>query len=160
MLTQSVTWTPEKIAERDAHHAWIDQCIKAGLCHMCEKPVADGEPRHGPTGAHWACHRAPLEELDRLIGELNPVEVNTDTHPRMARANGGQLVHFVIPATGTALCGHKPRDTAHHMRQRGKWHYWKLDAVVPGHMKQCEKCKSRALVKYPPLEDEPKKEEG
>jgi hypothetical protein len=155
MLTQSVKWTPEQIAERGARHAWIDQCFEAGVCHICEKPVADGEPIHGPTGAHWECHGGPIEVLDRQIRELKQVAVSTDMHPRMARANGGQLVHLVIPATGTALCGHKPRDTAHHMRQRGKWLYWKLDAVVPGHMRQCGKCKARALVKYPPLEDEP-----
>lgn len=159
MLTISTAWTPEKVAERDARNAKIDECIQAGLCYKCDKPVADGAARHGPTGAHWECHRAPfeesdrvIEELDRLIGELNPR--STDIHPRMARANGGQLVHFVIPATNTSLCGHKPRDSAHHMRRRGKWLFWKLDAVVPGHMKQCDKCKEKALVKYPPLKDE------
>lgn len=162
MLTQSVVWAPERIAERDARHDKIDKCIEAGLCYLCDQPVADGAALHGPTGAHWECHRAALgevgtlssaiKEMDRLIGLLNPV--STDTHPRMALANGGQLVHFVIPATGTSLCGHKPRDTATHMRSRGRWRYWKLDADVPGHMRQCEKCKAKAMVNYPPLEDE------
>jgi hypothetical protein len=168
MLTQRVTWTPEIIAERDARHEKIDKCIDAGTCYICDQPVTDGAALHGPTGAHWECHRPPYEdvgtlagaikEMDRLIGLLNPA--STDTHPRMALANGGQLVHFVIPATGTALCGHKPRDTAYHMRRRGRWRYWKLDADVPGHMRQCAKCKAKALIDYPPLDDEPMKEES
>lgn len=168
MLTQSVKWTPERIAERDARHERIDQCIEAGLCYICDKPVADGAALHGPTGAHWECHRPPFEEvgsltstikeLDRLIEALNPR--STDTQPRMVLANGGHLVHFVIPSTGTSLCGHKPRDNARHMRRRGKWLYWKLDAVVPDHLKLCGKCKDKALTDYPPLEDEPMKEES
>lgn len=166
MLTQSVTWTPERIAERDARRQKIDKCIEAGLCYICDNPVADGAALHGPTGAHWECHRAPfdevgtvvsaIQEMDRLIGLLNPV--STDTHPRMALANGGHLVHIVIPATGISLCGHKPRDTAHHMRRRGRWRFWKVDADVPGHMTQCATCKAKAMVNYPPLDDESKVE--
>lgn len=167
MLMHRKVWTPERIAERDARHDKIDKCIEAGLCYICDQAVADGAALHGPTGAHWECHRAPFEgvdnlstaikEIDRLLGVLKPV--STDTHPRLALANGGQLVHFVIPATGTSLCGHKPRDTATHMRSRGRWRYWKLNADVPGHMKQCPKCKAKAMVSYPPLEDESKKDD-
>ena len=60
----------------------------------------------------------------------------------------------MIPATGTSLCGHKPKDTAHHMKLRGKWLAWKDDSTVPAHMKQCPKCLAAAERMYPSIEDE------
>jgi hypothetical protein len=155
MLTQSVTWTPEKIAESDARHALTDQ---AGLCHAFELPVADGAANHGSTGADGECHRSPLEQVSQQIQEVNFVDP-TDTHPRMARVTGSQLVHLVIPVTGTALCGYKPRN-ARHMRRRGKWLYWRLDAAVTDHMSLCAKCTGQARADYPPLEDESHKVES
>ncbi|NMX92528.1 hypothetical protein HBO03_15430 [Pseudomonas sp. WS 5086] len=78
MLMHREVWTPERIAERDARHDKIDKCIEAGLCYICDQAVADGAALHGPTGAHWECHRAPFEgvgnlstaikEIDRLLG--------------------------------------------------------------------------------------------
>jgi hypothetical protein len=135
------------IADREARRERIESHLDAGTCHICERPVANGSAIHGPTGAHWECHRGPVE-TSAPVREIRPqAPAKPDMHPRMARANGGSLVHFVIPATETSLCGHKAKHTAHRMKRRGKWLIWKADATVPAHMKQCMKCvaKARAL---------------
>jgi hypothetical protein len=31
--------------------------------------------------------------------------------------------------------------------------FWKLDAVVPPTMKMCDRCEKKALILYPPLEE-------
>lgn len=159
MLTTRIRRTPEQIAERDARNAKIDQCIGAGLCYICDQKVDPNDGVHGPTGAHWDCQCPPSAEKPITVvppapATAAPSSISMETQPRLAHANGGHLVHIVIPATNTSLCGHKPRNTAHVMRQRGKWMLWKLDAVVPATMKMCEKCEKKALIDYPPLEDQ------
>ncbi|MPQ69227.1 hypothetical protein [Pseudomonas sp. MWU12-2323] len=152
MLKTRTVWTPELIAQREARRANIEAHIDAGTCHICGKPVVNGAAIHGPTGAHWDCHGGPVAPVSTVPHKVSPRQF--DIHPRMARANGGSLVHFVIQVTGTSLCGHKPKDTARHMQQRGKWLVWKDDATVPAHMKQCQKCLAKAQVLYPAIEDE------
>ncbi|TCV62726.1 hypothetical protein [Pseudomonas fluorescens] len=155
MLTTRTAWAPALNVQREARRAKIEAHIEASTCHICEQPVADGAAIHGPTGAHWECHSGPIELCSRPVPEQRPIQPpKVDMHPRMAHANGGSLVHFVIPATGTSLCGHKPKNTAHHMKQRGKWLVWKEDATVPSFMKQCPKCLAKAQALYPALEDE------
>ena len=155
MLTTRTVLTPEVIAERTARRERIAAHIETNTCHICEQPVADGAAIHGLTGAHWECHNGPIERCPSPIHQPGQTQApKLDIHPRMARANGGSLVHFVIPATGTSLCGHKPKDTAHHMKRRGKWLVWKDDATVPAHMKQCPKCLAKAQVLYPAVENE------
>lgn len=143
------------IAERAARREMIAAHIEASTCHICERPVANGAAIHGPTGAHWECHSGPIEQCSKPVHEQQPMQTQkVDLHPRMARANGGSLVHFVIPANGTALCGHKPKNTAHHMQRRGKWLIWKDHATVPAHMKQCPKCLAKARELYPVIDNE------
>lgn len=153
LLTTRTIWTPELRALREARRATIDAHIEASTCYICEQPVENGAAIHGPTGAHWKCHSGTVEAYSRPVREQRPTQApKADMHPRMARANGGSLVHFVIPATGTSLCGHKPKDTAHHMKRRGKWLVWKDDATLPAHMKQCPKCLAAAERLYPAAE--------
>ncbi len=155
MLTTRTVWTPEIVAERAVRRERIAAHIEADTCHICELPVAGGAAIYDPTGAHWECHSGPIEPCSRPAREPRPMQPSTvDPHPRMAHANGGSLAHFVIPATGTSLCGHKPKNTAHHMKQRGKWLVWKEDATVPAFMKQCPKCLAKAQALYPAVEDE------
>lgn len=155
MLTTRSRWTPEMIAEREARRERVEAHLDAGTCHICEQLVADGAAIHGPTGAHWECHRGTVEiSAPTPVPEIpSQAPHKLDVHPRMGRANGGSLVHFVIPATGTSLCGHKPKHTAHHMKQRGKWFIWKDDATVPAHMQQCQKCMTKARALYPPVDE-------
>lgn len=155
LTTTRTTWTPELHAQREARRPRIEAHIDASTCYICEQPVANGAAIHGPTGAHWECHSGPIEPCSSPVREPHPAQAPIlDKHPRMARANGGSLVHFVIPATGTSLCGHKPKDNAYHMKRRGKWLVWKDDATVPKHMKQCPKCLAAAERLYPAVEDE------
>lgn len=149
MLSTQGYWSNERVAERNIRREEIASHIEAGTCHICEQVVDDGAAIHGPTGAHWECYSGPVLPSD----SPQPAECQSkpDTHPRMARANGGALVHFVILTTGVSLCGHKPKDTARHMKQRGKWLIWREDATVPSHMKQCSKCVAKAAVLYPPI---------
>lgn len=155
MLTSRTVWTPEVVEDRAARRERIAAHIEASTCHICKLPVVNGAAIHGPTGAHWECHSDPVVPPTKPVHEPRPIKaLKADMHPRMARANGGSLVHFVIPATGTSLCGHKPKDTAHHMKRRGKWLVWKDDATVPAHMKQCSKCLAAAATLYPAVEDE------
>lgn len=144
--------TEEQIAERDARYELIASHIAASTCYMCGQVVEMFAPKHGPTGAHWECHREPFEAMNRYMDEVNPLR--KDPTPRMARANGGSLVHIVVPMTNTSLCGHKPKDTAYRMKQRGKWLFYS-DAWEPRpHQKICPKCQAVAVVKYPPVEGE------
>lgn len=153
LLTTRTAWTPELYALREARRIKIEAHIEASTCYLCEQPVADGAALHGPTGAHWECHSGPIEPPSKSEHVPRPTKVpKADLHPRMARANGGSLVHFVIPPTGMSLCGHKPKNTAHHMKQRGKWLVWKDDATVPVHMKKCSKCLAAAEHLYPKVE--------
>ena len=155
MMTTKSAWTAENAAERAARREKIATHIEANTCHICEQHVEDGSPIHGPTGAHWECHQGPVEACTRTASEPQQTSVpKPDLHPRLARANGGTLVHFVIPATATSLCGHKPRDTAHHMKRRGKWLVFKIDAAIPSHLKHCQKCLAKAEILYPPVEGE------
>lgn len=136
--------------ERDARHELIRRHVTAGTCYLCGLPVETFAPKHGPSGAHWECHREPYEALEKFQAEYFPKPAaSTDPHPRMAFANGGHLVHFVIPATGTALCGHKPADKARHMKTRGKWLYLKDQRNVPDGYRQCGKCLTQAAARYP-----------
>jgi len=152
MLTIRSAWPPEMAAERAARREKIATHIEANTCYICEQAVVDGSPIHGPTGAHWECHQGPIEPCTKTAVEprRDPVP-KPDLHPRLARANGGALVHFVIPATATSLCGHKPKDTAHHMKRRGKWLVFKIDATIPEHLKRCQKCLAKAEILYPPV---------
>lgn len=88
----------------------IDEHMDAGTCYCCGKEVDCSKGIHGATGAHWSC----IESLSYL---LKP----RDKTPYLARANGGWYVHTVDPATDRALCGHKPKNTAKRMKQRGGW---------------------------------------
>lgn len=153
MTARSKYWSPESVVQRNERRNRVDAHFNAGTCYICEQPVLDGVALHGPTGAHWECHQGPIEQQPVSVPKraLEQFAPKPDTVPRLARANGGSLVHFVIPATGVSLCGHKPKHTAHHMKRRGKWLGWKDDAV-PGHLKQCTKCLANASKLYPPAD--------
>lgn len=90
--------------------------------------------KHGATGAHWECS----EKLRSVVFARETH--NSDTTPKLARASGGFLVHWVIPSLGRSLCGHKPQDTARLMRTRGRWLYLQSK---PQHMKMCVKCETK-----------------
>lgn len=146
--------SPSEFAAREERERRIDAHYAAGTCHICELVVEPGSAVYGLTGAHWDCHRPSVPEAPHLE-PVKPEERSEpkDIRPRLARANGGHLVHIVIPFTGTSLCGHKPKDTAHHMTRRGKWLYWKLDATIPTHLRLCAKCESKALIRFPPADE-------
>jgi hypothetical protein len=121
---------------RETREERIDRHYEASTCWLCEGPVLDGQARYNITGAHYDCHTAEYGEFKRLTVErINDIDISLSSDPRIARANGGGLTHFVVPRTRITLCGHKPKDKAHHMRTRGKWLYLK----EPTH-KFCEKC--------------------
>lgn len=42
----------------------------AGTCFICGKPVLDGQPRHGATGAHWACTEDTQDKAKVLSSEV------------------------------------------------------------------------------------------
>lgn len=61
------------------HRQNIHHHKDAGTCYLCGKEVLDGQPRHGGTGAHWACaekfdaEAAKAEALlDEFIGKSTP----------------------------------------------------------------------------------------
>lgn len=130
--------------------ALVEQHKEAGTCYLCAHPIVWGtEGVYSPTGAHYDCewpngqpnYREVLgslvQSVDRLIDDmgLRPTQIK----PRPARANGGGLIHYVRPKTGKALCGHAPKNTAWHMKRRGKWNYFTPDKDF-SKSRFCEEC--------------------
>lgn len=92
---------------------WRDR----GICWLCHQPVLEGQARHGSNGGHWECNEKLDEDMAAIFGKTEARE----TGLYKARAAGGGLFHMVDKATGAALCGHKPKNNARHMRDRGRW---------------------------------------
>lgn len=108
----------------------ISEHREAGTCWLCGGQVERSQGYHGATGVHWTCSDA----LTTRFAALNHSE---SAALFLARANGGFFVHTVDPVTGSSLCGHKPKDTARHMRPRGRW--LRLERVPRG-FKRCPHC--------------------
>jgi hypothetical protein len=143
---------------RLAEH-WIDLCYEEGVCHVCGKTVLYGHDQPGVytiTGAHYDCEfpngrNADLESLTSLAKKLGLAEnkyAHLPSTPQLAWANGGSLLHWVIPNKNRALCGHQPKDNAWRMKQRGKWLFLKDGADVTDR-KFCQKCLEKHAELYP-----------
>lgn len=113
------------------------------VCQHCDKPIEDGQPWHTLAEMHYDCYeskfgkvvpRDPLPALD--LAPKTPVFEGV----KLARANGGHLVHVVVGDTGRALCGHSPANTSHIMRMRGKWNFLPDGWTPSGGVRLCAKC--------------------
>jgi len=91
--------------------AKIDAHRDAQTCSICGKHLDYGDGYHTTSHSHWKCW---VSERDALV-KKRPAGL------ALLVANGGVRVHAVEMSTGRALCGHKPRDTAKRMKQRGRW---------------------------------------
>lgn len=118
----------------------IQRHREAGTCFLCSQPVVDGQPVHGPTGAHWDCS----EKLNREVAEMT----NRVTQPPLlcVRACGGVISHWVDPDTHEALCGAKPKnDPKSSMPGRGKWLKYR-DQDPATKKKMCLTCSEKKAV--------------
>lgn len=118
------------VAERDEWRANIHRHMDRGTCYLCGKVADPSKGLHGATGAHWACSQA-------LTASAFGAQ---ETGTYVARANGGYRIHIVDAATGRALCGHKPKDTARQMTTRGRWLKYVDQSTEP----TCMTCTERA----------------
>lgn len=48
----------------------INDCMDAGICHICRKPVLEGQPRYTPTGAHYECHGNPVKDAYEALDDV------------------------------------------------------------------------------------------
>lgn len=96
---------------RDEWRAKIDAHRDAQTCSMCGKHLDYNDGYHTTSHAHWKC----------WVAETQAIFAQRPTGMALRVANGGVKVHAVDLSTGRALSGHKPRDTARRMKQRGRW---------------------------------------
>lgn len=115
-------------------------CQDAGLCYICGQEVKNGQAYYSIRGSHYDCEFPDGQDVPEPDREPKPHRI--DGPPRAAWANGGSLLHWVDPWSHRALCGHKPADTARHMRTRGKWRFIRDGADLTGR-KWCTKCQQR-----------------
>lgn len=145
---------------------WIEHCYDADVCHVCGKTVLYGPESEGIytiTGAHYSCEfpngRTQSQTLRELASEFDQLTTRSDNmptakEPALARANGGFLLHWVVPHTGRSLCGHQPARNASRMRQRGRWLYLKETFNSEG-SRFCKRCESeRSVAVVDPTEQE------
>lgn len=62
----------------------------AGTCHLCEKPVVDGEAHHGATGAHWDCHSKQESDAVKADARLAQLAHSIPGKPRAPRKREGE----------------------------------------------------------------------
>lgn len=128
----------------------IDFCIDQGVCCLCGKTLKWGQDAvYTINGAHYECQfpegrpKTLDTRLSELVGRpLKPGEhavFGTNTQAVPARANGGHVLHWVVPSKGVALCGRYPANSAKRMRKRGMWLPFGT-AAAPTWLKSCEKC--------------------
>jgi len=70
------------------------------------------------------------------------------SEPVKARANGGHMLHWVVPNIGVALCGRYPGNSAKRMRKRGMWLPLPSDANNQW-LKPCKSCASANALRAP-----------
>ncbi|WHS57365.1 MULTISPECIES: hypothetical protein [Pseudomonas] len=110
---------------------FIEFCIDEGVCCLCGKSIRWGHDAvYTINGAHYEC-QFPDGRPASPIGNLSPLifgkqgigssGFGDSPHPVLARANGGHVLHWVVPQTGVALCGHKPKNNNWKMKARGRW---------------------------------------
>lgn len=128
----------------------IEFCIDEGVCCLCGKSIRWGHDAvYTINGAHYECQfpegRPKMLDvrLSTIIGQ--PLKAGehaafgTTSDPVRARANGGHVLHWVVPSTGVALCGRYPANNARRMRKRGMW-LPVGDNAKTGWLRNCEKC--------------------
>ncbi|HDS1721727.1 hypothetical protein NPS53_09455 [Pseudomonas putida] len=132
--------------------AQIEFCIDEEVCCHCGKSIRWGqEAVYTINGAHYQCQfpegrsKALDTRLSDILGKpLKPGEhaaFGTSSVPVKARANGGHVLHWVVPNTGVALCGRYPAHNAKRMRKRGMWLPLPADTKSQ-RLKACESCAS------------------
>jgi len=81
--------------EREEFQQMIAGHIAAGTCYLCNQPVAEGERRHGVTGAHCDCANGlPHPAVRRRQGGVS-----------LARLPKGSVLHIVDRSTKASRCG-------------------------------------------------------
>lgn len=111
----------------------IDFCIDEGVCCHCGKSIRWGHDAvYTINGAHYDCQflggrpRTPFDSASKVAFDedvnrsLSP-SFGESAEPALARANGGHVLHWVVPKTGVAMCGHMPKNNSWKMKARGKW---------------------------------------
>lgn len=53
-----------------ARQAKIDRCMAEGICHICDKPVNDGDAVYSITGAHYDCHDQLVAKGDQALKNM------------------------------------------------------------------------------------------
>nr|WP_192963406.1 hypothetical protein [Pseudomonas fluorescens] len=130
----------------------IEYCIDEGVCCLCGKSIVWGQDAvYTINGAHYECQfpdgRSRILDtgLSTLLGSAKPGDhaiFGLASEPARARANGGHVLHWVVPNTGVALCGKYPANSAKRMRKRGMWLPLKADANTQW-LRPCETCARR-----------------
>lgn len=131
----------------------IEFCIDEGVCCHCGKTIRWGHDAvYTINGAHYECQfpegrsTIPGTGIRALLGpSLKPGEhaaFGSTSDPVRARANGGHVLHWVVPNTGVALCGRYPANNAKRMRKRGMWLALRESAQTDW-LRPCDTCASR-----------------
>jgi hypothetical protein len=100
-------WDKQRLAFRQL----VARHINSGTCYLCKQMIAQGEPRHGVTGAHWECANA----MPHPAVEQGQVGVG------LARVPGGTLVHVVDRRSGASRCGCALSHEAQPRRASWEW---------------------------------------
>lgn len=118
----------------------IQRHREAGTCHLCDKPVLDGQATNGATGAHWDCCEKLDADIKALMGERSTEVVLG------VKACGSVRAHWVNLGDYRALCGDAPKNNPRStMGQRGKW--LKFKDQNPDHQgDMCAKCVALKLA--------------
>ena len=137
----------------------IEFCIDEGLCCHCGKTIRWGQDAvYTINGAHYECQfpegrskALDVRPSDLLGRPMKPGEhaiFGASSEPVKARANGGHMLHWVVPNTGVALCGRYPGNSAKRMRKRGMWLPLPSDANNQW-LKPCKSCASANALRAP-----------
>jgi len=141
----------------------IEFCMDEGVCCHCGKAIRWGhDPVYSINGSHYDCQfpngrpASPFESVGKLLFGEETKRNSTSSfgegvQPALARANGGHVLHWVVPNTGVAMCGHKPKNTSWKMKARGKWLRVPAGADVTGR-RVCPTCASKHVKAFPELQ--------
>lgn len=142
----------------------IDLCVDHGLCCHCGKAIQWGvDAVYSINGAHYDCQFPngnpasqfePLRSralLEPALARKPDIGFGVATQPALARANGGHVLHWVVPVTGAAMCGHQPKNNSSRMRNRGKWLPLPDGADVTRRA-ICGSCAAKHAHQYPDLQ--------